>query len=338
MSSFHCCGTLPHPLQIQTTISSSLRRRAESPLRGILNGSTETLSCPTAFPFANERMASVSSDRSCANVERAERELVHPRTRPGGLVFHAGGLPHRPLPPSLFRSNALRISLSSRCLPRFLPWFFRRVGCGTPTTPRLLHRRHFSLFIMDVPRTNLHRVFDTQGLEALEESPLIAPAQLLLQTLDVFLKEPCFCSVTDPLNMRVGSPDSSFQLTALRVSLLPLPGCSSRGHRHVELCFGLGVTPLCPPRACTLAAAQPALLFAVRCCKGSLHIINTAAARGYRPPNHCRYLLAQMGVVRQPSPVDRRRFFSPSHWRVASKATKQFYICYGVVAVQNGQK
>ena len=49
-------------------------------------------------------------DRYCANVERAERELLQPRPRPGGLVFLAGGLPLRPLPPSLF---------SSKCPPPF---------------------------------------------------------------------------------------------------------------------------------------------------------------------------------------------------------------------------
>ena len=54
---FYCCGTYP-PLQIRTTISSSLRG---SPLRVILNSPMEAPSGPTAFPFANERMASVSS-------------------------------------------------------------------------------------------------------------------------------------------------------------------------------------------------------------------------------------------------------------------------------------
>ena len=39
-------------------------------------------------------------NRCCANVERAERELVQPKPRPGGLVFHAVGLPLRSLPPS----------------------------------------------------------------------------------------------------------------------------------------------------------------------------------------------------------------------------------------------
>ena len=57
---FHCYGTSP-PLYIRTTISSSLRRRVGSPLRVILNRSTETPSGPTAFPFANERMTSVNS-------------------------------------------------------------------------------------------------------------------------------------------------------------------------------------------------------------------------------------------------------------------------------------
>ena len=49
-------------------------------------------------------------------------------------------------PRRFFRANALCLSLSSRCfLPRFLPHFFRRVGCGNSTTPRLLHRRHCRL-------------------------------------------------------------------------------------------------------------------------------------------------------------------------------------------------
>ena len=50
-------------------------------------------------------------DRCCANVERVERELLQLRPRPGGLVFLAGGLPLRPLPPSLF---------PSKCPPPFI--------------------------------------------------------------------------------------------------------------------------------------------------------------------------------------------------------------------------
>ena len=49
------------PFQIETTISSSPRRRAGSPLRVILNSSTETSSGPTAFRLANKRMVSANS-------------------------------------------------------------------------------------------------------------------------------------------------------------------------------------------------------------------------------------------------------------------------------------
>ena len=84
-------------------------------------------------------------DRSCANIERAERELVQPRPRPVGFVFNVGGLPPFPLPPSFFRANPLRHSLSSRCLPSFLPSFFRHVGCSILITPRLGHHRRFCL-------------------------------------------------------------------------------------------------------------------------------------------------------------------------------------------------
>ena len=42
-------------------------------------------------------------------------------------------------PRRLFRANPSAFT-------QFLPSSFRRVGCGTPTTPRLLHRRHFSFF------------------------------------------------------------------------------------------------------------------------------------------------------------------------------------------------
>ena len=51
---------LSPPLPIQTTISSSLRGRAGSPLRVVLDSSRQTPPDPTAFPFANERVASVS--------------------------------------------------------------------------------------------------------------------------------------------------------------------------------------------------------------------------------------------------------------------------------------
>ena len=87
-------------------------------------------------------------DSCCVDIKSAERELFQPSPCPGGLVLHAGGLPHRPLPSSLFPSECP--PLLSRFLPRFPPWFFRRVGCSTPTTPRLLHSRLFCLLTCDL--------------------------------------------------------------------------------------------------------------------------------------------------------------------------------------------
>ena len=41
-------------------------------------------------------------DRCCANVKRAEGEVVQPRPRPGGVVLTVGGLPLRRLLPHFF--------------------------------------------------------------------------------------------------------------------------------------------------------------------------------------------------------------------------------------------
>ena len=103
--------------------------------------------------------------------------------------------------------------------------------------------KHYVFFVTDVLRANLPRVLYVQGLEAPEEPPLIALAQILLHILDVSFKEHFVGIVTDPVNARIFSPDSSLQLTVLGVSPLPLPGCSSRGRRHADLCFCLGVSP-----------------------------------------------------------------------------------------------
>ena len=78
--------------------------------------------------------------------------------------------------------------------------------------------------------------------------PLIAVAQVLLHILDMPFKEPFVGIVTDHVNERIFSPDSSLQLTVLGVSHLPLPSCSSRGRRHADLFFCLGVSPPSPPR------------------------------------------------------------------------------------------
>ena len=92
----------------------------------------------------------------------------------------------------------------------------------TPSQNTPLVFQQSSLFVTDILPSSPRRDFYAQGLDALEKVPLIALAQILLQTLDVFIKESYVCSVADPLNVRSFSPDSSLQLTVLRFSLLPL--------------------------------------------------------------------------------------------------------------------
>ena len=127
-------------------------------------------------------------------------------------------------------------------------------------------------------------------------------AQILLHTLDMSFKEPFVVIVADLLNARVFSPNSSHQLTVLGISPLPLPDCSSRGHRHADLCFCLGVSPLPPPWQRGLSRwRNPCCCLQHGCREGSFDIITTAVAWGKRPEvvsYHCRFFLAQMGFIR----------------------------------------
>ena len=85
-------------------------------------------------------------DHCCANVERADVSSSSRDLALANLCFLRMGFLSARFPRRLFRANAPHLLLSSRCfLPRFLPSFFRRVGYRPPTTPRLLHRRHFCL-------------------------------------------------------------------------------------------------------------------------------------------------------------------------------------------------
>ena len=64
---------------------------------------------------------------------------------PGGLVFDAGSLPQRPLPPITFSkqmpSPFTQFQMSTQA--RSLPLLFRRVACSTPPTLRVLHLQHY---------------------------------------------------------------------------------------------------------------------------------------------------------------------------------------------------
>ena len=70
----------------------------------------------------------------CAHIKSVEREFLQPPPRSDGVVLHAGAFLTARFFGRFSRAIAFRRSLNSRFLPRFPPWFFRRVGCDTPTS------------------------------------------------------------------------------------------------------------------------------------------------------------------------------------------------------------
>ena len=104
-----CC-----PFLLLTMLQSPLKKDAVSRCRdfessvpfGRLQFDDVTTLCSTGSQQGVDMADTVDViDRCCANVERTKRELLKRRPRPDGLVFLAGGLPLRPLPPSLFPSK-----------------------------------------------------------------------------------------------------------------------------------------------------------------------------------------------------------------------------------------
>ena len=75
-------------------------------------------------------------------------------------------------------------------LVRFLVEKIAEVPC-LPSEDKPYVSQHASLFVADILRIHLPRVFYAQGRESQEESPIIALAQPLPQTLDIFFKKPC---------------------------------------------------------------------------------------------------------------------------------------------------
>ena len=61
MAYFHCCGTPPAPPPNTNDDIEQSPSQGGIVVEGDLESSTKTPSDPIAFPFANERMASVSS-------------------------------------------------------------------------------------------------------------------------------------------------------------------------------------------------------------------------------------------------------------------------------------
>ena len=79
--------------------------RCSVPL-GLLQSDDVTALCATGSQEGVDVAdAGDAFDSCCADIKSAERELFQPRPCLGGLVLHAGGLPHRLLPPSPFPSE-----------------------------------------------------------------------------------------------------------------------------------------------------------------------------------------------------------------------------------------
>ena len=101
----------------------------------------QVLSRVSMWPIPLTLLTTAVRTLNVPNVSSSSRDLALV-----ALCFLRVGFLSARFPRRFFRANTLHLSLSSRCfLPRFLPSFFRRVGCGNPTTPRLLHRRHCCL-------------------------------------------------------------------------------------------------------------------------------------------------------------------------------------------------
>ena len=145
-----CCHFLP--LTMLQSPLKKIRYPAEiSEVPSLLVSCNPMTSQPFAAPVLSRvSMCLIPLTPSTAAVRTLNVPNVRSSSRDLALVafwflrtdFLSARFPRR-----FFRANALRLSLSSsRCfLPRFLPSFFRRFGCGNPTTPRLRHRRHCRL-------------------------------------------------------------------------------------------------------------------------------------------------------------------------------------------------
>ena len=90
------------------TVSGCDNFRGSVPL-GLLQFDDVTALCGTGSQEGVDVVDAVDAfDSCCADIKSAEREFFQPRPCPGGLVLHAGGRPHRPLPRRFFRASALR--------------------------------------------------------------------------------------------------------------------------------------------------------------------------------------------------------------------------------------
>ena len=91
----------------------------------------QSLSRVSICPIPFKPLTAAVRTLNVPNVSFSNRDLAL-----AALCFLRADFLSARFPRRFFRADALRLSLSSRCfLARFLSSFFRRVRCGTPTTP-----------------------------------------------------------------------------------------------------------------------------------------------------------------------------------------------------------
>ena len=114
---------------------------------GLLQSNDATTLCSTGSQQSVDVPDTVNAvDSCCANVEVPNVNSSSEDVALAALCFLRDDFFSAHSPRRFFRVNTPRLLLNSwYFLPSFFPSFFRRVGCGTPTTPRLIHRHFFLL-------------------------------------------------------------------------------------------------------------------------------------------------------------------------------------------------
>ena len=168
-----CCPFLPLTMlqsQLKTNTVSICRNFESSVPFGLLQSDDITPLCSTGSQQSVDVPDTVNAvDHYCANVEHAEREVLHLRPRPGGLVFLAGGLPLHPLPPSPF---------PSKCPPPFTQFqmFSTQVLAFVLPTCWVWHSHHASTSLS--PTLLLTRVCPPSILPLLASGPTFSAAAM----------------------------------------------------------------------------------------------------------------------------------------------------------------
>ena len=107
----------------------------------------QSLSRASICPIPLKPLTAAVRTLNVPNVSFSSRDLAL-----AALCFLRADFLSARFPRHFFRADALRLSFTFTCyLPRFLSSFFRRVRCGTTTTPRPLNHQHYFLLACALP-------------------------------------------------------------------------------------------------------------------------------------------------------------------------------------------